>query len=169
MKYITSLTNLIPEPCSKDEVATMLDNMPWGQGFEWVDLLDFAHYLHLYKVAPDTAIFCEGHKEPYMGFVVKGEARVEKKDDHSNAVIIAKLGAGKTFGEMSLIDGQPRSATVVTVSQLEFLALFPDEFSGLCEHKPQAAVKFMMEVARQMSARLRQTSGRLVDFLPPEK
>jgi CRP-like cAMP-binding protein len=60
------------------------------------------------------------------------------------------IGPGKTFGEMSLIDGEPRSASAIALDDSKVLVL---------------TEMVLLKLAQLMSQRLRQTSDLLVDFL----
>ncbi len=77
------------------------------------------------------------------------------------------LGTGKAYQQelLALIDGEPRSATCVATEPSVLLALTQAGFQRLCEERPALALKLLTRIAKLMSRRLRQTSGRLVDYL----
>lgn len=95
-------------------------------------------------------------KQGAVGFecfvIVEGLASVSI-DDH----VVTTLGAGSYFGELSLLDKQPRSATVTAVSDMTVLVLGPREFSSALEAVPGLAQKLLSSMAR----RVRETNRHL--------
>lgn len=65
---------------------------------------------------------------------------------------VARFGPGDYFGEMSIIDGKPRSASVTAVDDLTTLAITAWEFEGLMEHHPSVMRVLLVE----LSGRIRQ-------------
>lgn len=66
---------------------------------------------------------------------------------------IAELGSGEFFGELSLLDGKPRSATVTAVGPTRVLVLSASEFATLLQSAPSITVKLLAA----LSERLRRT------------
>ena len=62
----------------------------------------------------------------------------------------ARLGRGDYFGEMSLLDGGPRSATVKTATEVRTLALTPWAFISLVERTPSIAKKLLVELSKRL-------------------
>jgi CRP-like cAMP-binding protein len=75
------------------------------------------------------------------------EGRVEQ--------VLAKLGPQDFFGEMSLFDEEPRSATVQAATEADVLLLDRHSLHQLFENQPRAAAALFYQVVRVMSARLR--------------
>ncbi|MGI0091371.1 MAG: Crp/Fnr family transcriptional regulator [Nitrososphaerales archaeon] len=71
--------------------------------------------------------------------------------------VLAKLGRGQYFGEMSLLDKQPRSATVVSIATTTCLLMISWNFMAYLETEPKLAIGVMKELAR----RLRETDQAL--------
>jgi CRP/FNR family cyclic AMP-dependent transcriptional regulator len=63
---------------------------------------------------------------------------------------IGTLAAGEVFGEMSLIEPGPRSATIVAQGEVECLEMSYDEFIGSLEDNPERAVAFMKTLVRRL-------------------
>ncbi len=89
-----------------------------------------------------------------VGFFLILEGQVEVRKGGST---LAKLGAGQFFGEMSVLDAQPRSADVVAVADTRCLALASWDIKSLIKTYPEIALGIIAELAR----RLRQTSAKL--------
>jgi CRP/FNR family transcriptional regulator, cyclic AMP receptor protein len=88
----------------------------------------------------------QGEIETGFFVVIEGHVRVVRDGD-----AIASLGPGDFFGEMSVIDGLPRTATVVTIEATRCLALASWEFESLVLDHPTIGLAIM----RGLSARLR--------------
>jgi CRP-like cAMP-binding protein len=63
-----------------------------------------------------------------------------------------ELGSGDFFGEMALIDGEPRSATVVAVNDLFLMVIPRAKFLKLLEAEPKIAVAIMATLTRRLRA-----------------
>ena len=100
-----------------------------------------------------------------MCLIAEGAVDVVKRDSEGKNQVITSLGPGKTFGEMALIDGEPRSASVVAAQDTLLFALTQESFESLLEETPRLGAKLLMMITKGMSQRLRQTSGVLVDYL----
>ena len=79
--------------------------------------------------------------------IVEGTAHVE-----IGGQTVATLGPGEFFGEMALLDGGPRTATVVADTDLVAEVIGQREFAGLIEDSPQLAKKLLVGLARRLRA-----------------
>jgi len=81
------------------------------------------------KSAPrSTTIMAGGDPTDSLYIVLSGRLKVMMSDSEGKEVILAILGPGEFFGEMGLIDDEPRSATVVTIESCELLSIAKREF-----------------------------------------
>ena len=88
--------------------------------------------------------------------VLTGVVRVQK-----GATTIVQLESGEHFGEMALIDKEPRSATVTAVEDTRLLVMKRPDFLYLIKHERDLAVKLLWQFRGVLSARLRHTSREL--------
>ncbi|QDQ28875.1 cyclic nucleotide-binding domain-containing protein [Chitinimonas arctica] len=139
---------------------------------EAVKELDGAEVRHLagllkaYEVPAGTTIFSEGDAAAYMGMVLDGRLTVSKRNDEASGKPLYSMTAGKVFGEMAILDGEPRSASVTAAATSHIAVLSRDAFDTLCRERPMIALKILRRLGRLLSQRLRRTSGLLVDYLP---
>lgn len=77
--------------------------------------------------------------------IVAGRARVVRNDE-----VIGELGPGEFFGELSILDQQPRVAHVVANEQTACLALTSWDFEALLEAQPKVAIAILKGVARRL-------------------
>ena len=82
-----------------------------------------------------------------VGFflILDGSTEVRK-----GGKVLAKLGKGQFFGEMSLIDGSPRSADVVATSPTTCWVLTSWAFEGLVKSNPEIALVMLREMAKRL-------------------
>src|SRR5688500_4704217 len=75
-----------------------------------------------------TTIMAGGDPTDSLYIVLSGRLKVMMSDAEGKEVILSILGPGEIFGEMGLIDAEPRSATVVTIEPCELLSLVKRDF-----------------------------------------
>ena len=105
---------------SVTERAELLDDAKIVPALEWKQIERLACFLEAYDVPPGVTVIVEGNREQFMCVVARGSLVVLKRDDGGSEKEISRLLKGKTFGEMSLIDEEPRSATIRAVSRSRF-------------------------------------------------
>ncbi len=152
--------------CPEKKIAELLDETQWADELSWSELRVLSEYIHPYWARKGAMIFSEGTVDRSMGILVKGEINITKTDGiHDRQNVIATLKPPQTFGEMSLIDSEPRSATAVAAGNALILFVSKDSFERLAKEQPALAYKVVWKIARLMSQRLRKTSGQLVEYL----
>ena len=82
--------------------------------------------------------------------LLTGRAKVTNFDEEGREIILAWLGPGEFFGEMGLIDGSPRSASVVAVEPSELLVIGKNEFQRCMQENFQVAQKLMRILVRRL-------------------
>lgn len=95
-------------------------------------------------------------------FVIReGKVRIYISSSDGQEVTLAVLGPGDYFGELALLDGQPRSASAITLEPVEVYALQRSDFINAVIQHPRIAV----EVMTVLSRRLRSTDSMVEDLL----
>ena len=153
----------------KEEICDMIADTRLFADFDWKDIEGLAGYVQCYQVAAGTIVFKEGDPGSYMCLLVKGEVEIFKTDQDGEAHRIVQITRGKTVGEMSIIDGEPRSATCIASQQSVLLLLTKDHYARIIKERPGLAVQILSKLAKLMSQRLRGVSGQLVEYLGPER
>ena len=77
--------------------------------------------------------------------IVEGQAAVVRNDAK-----VAELGPGEQFGELAIIDGGPRTASVLATTELRVLVIGQREFSALLDEVPGLAHKILVILARRL-------------------
>lgn len=120
----------------------MLQGCTQFAGWSKQPLLAVANLLKWRKYAANTVITQEGYATPFLAIIKSGECHVMrkveawvdlgngKKEKRTRQVEMGRLGSGESFGEISLINNEPMTCSVVTASDCEFAVI---ESEGLDE------------------------------------
>jgi len=95
-------------------------------------------------------IVSEGEPSQSMYILLAGRAKVQRSDSEGKEVILAVLGSGEFFGEMSLIDDAPRSASVITLEPCEFMAVSKEAFKAMLAQSPEVSMNVMRGLVRRL-------------------
>jgi CRP-like cAMP-binding protein len=113
------------------------------------------------KLRKGHALFREGDEGEEMFLVREGTVLVSKSVTGKVEQVLARFGPGDFFGEMSLFDQSPRSATIQAETDTALLALDRDDLNALIEVNPRAAAAFFQGLVQVFIERLR-ASGELI-------
>lgn len=151
------------------EIANMLERADMFRDLSRKDVEAFAAYIQAYAAPKGVKVLEEGARESYMFVIAEGKLDIFKQSPGTHEQKkIATVRAGKTIGEMSILDGMPHSATAVVVEPAILLLLTKNNFEQFMLYSPETALKVLRKMAVLMSLRLRQTSGVLIDHLPKQ-
>lgn len=109
---------------------------------------------------PGVALMRQGAIEDFVVAIVAGWAVVRSDAANGRSLILGLRGPGDLVGELAVLDGHPRSATVITLTRMEVRILPGAEFRSFLRDHPQASVAVM----RGMALRMRQTDGHSQDL-----
>ncbi len=151
--------------CSIGQRCALIYKTEWSEVLSWGAALTFAEYVDAFAAPKGVEIFRQGQIGHYLCLLVEGRVEIVKQDSSGDRKILAMIGPGKTFGEMSLIDGEPRSASAVALDDSKILVLTEENFHRLVYQYPHLGAMVLLKLSKLMSQRLRQTSDLLVDFL----
>ena len=98
----------------------------------------------------NRTIVSEGEPSQSLYILLSGRAKVQRSDAEGKEVILAMLGSGEFFGEMSLIDEAPRSASVITVEPCDFISIQKDSFKAMLAQSPDLAMQIMRGLVRRL-------------------
>ncbi len=160
-----SLANLKRVVHSLSERIEMIERSRWADELSWGQIKTLASYMEPYEVEQGGTIMNEGAHGAHLILIVQGQVNIVKKNTDRIQKVIATLGPGRTFGEMALIDGEPRSASAVAATHVSLLVLTKDSFVRLTKKSPHLSQSLVLKIAKLMSQRLRQVSGILIDYL----
>jgi len=114
------------------------------------DLYKFLGECRQEELPPQTLVFREGDEPDRFYVVLEGQVEIWKDYETPYADILAVRGPGACFGEMSLIDDLPRSATVRTTSAVRVVSLEKPHFRRVIEQNPPVALMIMKTVSHMV-------------------
>jgi CRP/FNR family cyclic AMP-dependent transcriptional regulator len=97
-------------------------------------------------------IVAEGDPSQSMYILLSGRAKVQRSDSEGKEVILAVIGAGEFFGEMSLIDDEPRSASVITLESCDFLSIRKESFITVLRQSNDICLGVMRSLVQRLRA-----------------
>lgn len=95
-------------------------------------------------------IVAEGEPSQSLYILLSGRAKVQRSDTEGKEVILAVLGPGECFGEMSLIDDAPRSASVITLESSDFMSIAKDSFKAMLISSPEICMRIMKGLVKRL-------------------
>ena len=127
----------------------------WLEGVELLRALDdedrrvLAATMDLLPVEPNSILFNQGDAGDSLYIVRRGLVELFVKDHAGQEIILHHAGEGDAFGELSLIDGQPRSATARVVDEGELMVLERPDMVALVRKSPDLALDILAMMSRQ--------------------
>jgi hypothetical protein len=122
----------------------------------------FATFMETEKVPQWSVIVKQGDRGDTMYLILEGELRV-RINVMGKETILATLGVGEFFGDISLFDHGPRSADVVANTDALVLKITAPAFDELAKAAPEIATPFLRAVGQTLSARIRADNKRFGD------
>lgn len=146
---------------NKDEIAVFLKGITLFKGIPSDAFTEIASKFSVREYHTGEIIFLENTKADALYIIVSGIVDVLKlsRDFTSNEEVLTEKGSGDFFGEMSIIDDLPRSATIRAKSQsVCVLTLGKEDFAEMCKTYPCLAYS----VAIRISATVREANSRYI-------
>jgi small-conductance mechanosensitive channel/CRP-like cAMP-binding protein len=145
--------NWEPEPPPASEVATILDGVEILTPLSAEEREKLAGRLKHVVFAPGENVFVEGSQAHSLYIVERGELVVVVLDRRQREVEVGRLSAGDAFGEMALLTGEPRSATVRAKTEAALVRIDKDAFAEVLASNTGlvAQIVHLMEARRERS------------------
>ena len=138
-----------------------LGDVPFLARLAREDVAELARRGRTRRYSRGEAIVRQGEHDTSLHVVVAGSVRVSIASEAGDELTVARLGAGETLGELALLDGRERSATVTAEGGVETFEVTREAFTAWLRERPSAA----FELLATLSRRLRQADESLADFL----
>jgi CRP-like cAMP-binding protein len=145
---------------SKDQVLSRLAAIPMFSELPPESLEALSGMVQYRRCA--KGVFIVGQNEPgtAMYLLVSGRVKISLANPEGKELVLNYIEAPGHFGEMALVDGQPRSSDAIAVTDVELFALDGKDLSAAIQVQPKLALSLIATLSR----RLRQTITRLEDM-----
>jgi CRP-like cAMP-binding protein len=128
-------------------------------------LTELGNSLEVVDLDPGAIVFREGDGGRDMFVLLDGEMEILKQSKRKHETRVAILGPGDWFGEMSILDVMPRSATVRAVAPSRLLHITAQDLDALYRRDLRSYSLVVLNIAREMSRRLRVCDGLLAELV----
>jgi signal transduction histidine kinase len=137
-------------PDSPPEIAA-LKQVPFFAHLDGRRLQELVAAGHRLSVGAQQVVFEEGDEPDGMYVLLEGRARLVRRDDSGHELQLTTFHPGGFFGELALLEGRPRSATVITVDRCELFVVKQDEFMAcLAATPPDVVVRVVAALSRMI-------------------
>ncbi len=151
------------------QLQALIPKCPLLENFSLNEVRLLAHFMDVYRVEPGVEIIREGDGGDFMLMLLEGKVEVRKRDRWNTPQLLATVEAGRTLGEMSMIDGEARFATCAVVEPALVAVLDRESLARIIVEQPLLGAKILMELVLMLSQRLRATSERLLGLLDEQQ
>jgi len=133
-------------------MTNIMKNIPLFSGLGDAELGVLFRYAVKKTVSRNSLLFTQGGPGDALYVIQRGKVKVVLSDVDGKEVILSVLGPGDFFGEMALIDDEPRSASVMTMENSEFYIISKDDFRACVATQPELATNLMRHLSRRLRA-----------------
>jgi CRP/FNR family cyclic AMP-dependent transcriptional regulator len=102
------------------------------------------------RYAKDTVVLSEGDQSYSLYAINRGQVKVFLCNEDGNEIILNILGAGDYFGEMSLLDDNARSASVMTLEESELTIISRQDFRSCMSKSPEVVERIMLDLITRL-------------------
>ncbi|MBF6589987.1 MAG: Crp/Fnr family transcriptional regulator [Ktedonobacterales bacterium] len=157
----TAPASAAPTAAAPSEATSPLARVALFATLDADALRELATVMRRRAFRPGEVIFHRDDPGQVLYIIRSGKVKIYITSPEGQEVVLAVFGPGDYFGELALLDGQPRSAGAVAIDAVEVYALQRNDFISAVNHHPRIAVQVMNVLSR----RLRQTDSMIEDLL----
>lgn len=156
----------------KEEIH-FLRNVPIFADLSEKELARIAKLGTRQKYKKGSVVVIEQESGAALFIIISGKVKVVRMDESGREVILSIFGPGEFFGEMSLLDGMARSASVVATTKAELFMIHRRDFLQMLNDYPSIAISLLAELAMRLrkadmqikSLSLKDAAGRVANVL----
>lgn len=145
---------------SKDQILSRLAAIPMFSDLNPDSLETLAGMVQFRRYPKGAFVIGQNEAGTAMYLLVSGRVKVSLASPEGKELVLNYLEAPAHFGEMALVDGQPRSSDIIAVTDVELFALDAKDLSAAIQLQPKLALSLIATLSR----RLRHTINRLEDM-----
>lgn len=140
---------------------TLLATLPLFAQLQPEELRELFSHLKRRSYRHGEVIFHKDDSGSTMYIIAQGSVKISVPSELGNEIILSILSSGESFGELSLFDNRPRSATVTCAGPTEVFVLYRDDFIAYVNRHPRLA----LNIIESLSNRLRRTDNLVEDVI----
>ena len=138
----------------------LLKNLPLFGELDDEELVEIWNHVQTRSYKKGNIILFEEDPGDSLFIIKEGKVKITRLSEEGREVILSILGEGEFFGDMSILDGESRSANVIALADSEVFVLKREEFINILTSNPQIAITLLEELA----ARIRK-SDQQIEYL----
>jgi CRP/FNR family transcriptional regulator, cyclic AMP receptor protein len=150
------------------EITDIVDQIPLFGDLEIAEVESLCSYMQCFGAPRNVTLISEGATGEFLLIVLTGKVKVVKHSGSEVETTIAVVGPGASLGEMSMVDGEARFASCITVEPTDFAVLSRDDLGEIVHNMPRLGNKFLLLLLQVMTSRLRNASNRLLPHIAVE-
>ena len=127
------------------EKVLFLKSVDLFRGLPGEELATIAEIAEEQPFAAGEPVFTEGEPGDALYLVVEGAVKVHRGDKQ-----LAQIGIREVFGEMAMLDSEPRSASVTALKDAVLLKIGRDEFRDVLQERPEIAIGVIQVLSRRL-------------------
>ncbi len=154
---------VMDRPISLETVVGFLVSTPLFDTLDPAQRAEVVRIMEVQRLQEGEEIFHEGDIGDAWYVIYEGEVSV-LKDSPTGPMELARMGPGTCVGEMAVLDGQARSATVKATGPLTVFKFRRTRFDDLLEHGSLGAYRLVAALGRSLSMRHRQLTQQLAEL-----
>jgi CRP/FNR family cyclic AMP-dependent transcriptional regulator len=135
----------------------LLRTVPIFSELSDADIASLARLANRRRYPKDTVVFFENEEGDFFFMIVEGRIKVTILGDDGREVILSILGTGDFFGEMALLDNEPRSATAIAIEDSELVSLHRHDFQSVLSDNRS----IMSALIKILAARIRKANHQI--------
>ena len=139
--------------------VSLLKRVPLFEGLSEPELDALSEVTQIRMFPRDCLVILAEDRGDSFFVIHTGQVKVSMTAADGREVILSVFGPGDFFGDMSLLDGQPRSANVTTLEESDLLIIRRSDFLQTLERHPDIAVKLMVTLATRLRKADRQIAS----------
>jgi CRP-like cAMP-binding protein len=125
-------------------------NVPLFKSLQEHEQKILAAHLNSRRYDAGETVITEGEKSDTLYIIIEGRAKVVLKRQQAEEIVISELGPGDFFGEMALLDGKPRSADVICLTDSNMFCLEREDFNDVAKRNPSILQCLIIELCDRL-------------------
>ena len=137
-------------PPGNSVTVDALRSLPIFESLSVERLVPIARVAVFRKVPRGTTILRAGDRTDFVYLILSGNLKVQVSDEEGREVILSNLNPGEFFGEMGVLDDNPRSATVLTVTPCELVVIAKSDFKRCLAENFDVSLYIMRNLVKRL-------------------